>query len=136
MFKDETGGTPVKEFVGLMSKMYSIQLDDGKVKDAAKGVDRYVKEHILTHANYKETLFEEKTISEDITRIAQHSHDLYKEVVQKVCLRAFNDKKFVIREGDIFTSYSFGNKKIDEIRVAEATAEFAEVDNDIFFSEF
>ena len=137
MFKDETGGIPVREFVGLMSKMYSILKDDGGVKDAAKGVDAYVKEYLLKHSDYLDGLFWEKTISEEITRIVQESHNLYKQVSRKICLRAFNDKKFVIREGDEFTSYSFGHQKIDEIRKAEAENDFAmNVDFEKMFSEF
>ena len=137
LFKDETGGVPVREFVGLMSKMYSILKDDETVKDAAKGVDAYVKEYLLNHSDYLDGLFSEKTIAEDITRIVQQSHNLYKQVSRKICLRAFNDKKYVIREGDEFTSYSFGNQRIDEIRQAEAKNDFdMNVNYEEMFSEF
>jgi len=36
-FKDETGGLPITEFVGLRPKMYSIKLEDGKEKKTGKG---------------------------------------------------------------------------------------------------
>ena len=37
-FKDETGGLPIVEWIGLRAKMYSIKLEDGKEKKKqAKG---------------------------------------------------------------------------------------------------
>ena len=124
MFKDETGGELVVEFIGLRAKMYSILRDDGEVKDAAKGVDTYVKKHILKHSDFRDALFKDKVISKDISRIVQESHELYKQVNHKVCLRSFNDKKFIVREGDTFTCYSFGHRKIGDIQVEEALTDF------------
>ena len=48
-FKDEYGGKPIQEFVGLRSKMYSIKGADGAEKSAAKGVSKHVREKVLTH---------------------------------------------------------------------------------------
>ena len=39
--KDETAGKPIKEFVGLRFKMYSL-LVDGKEKKTAKGIKKSV----------------------------------------------------------------------------------------------
>ena len=39
-FKDELGGTPIEEFVGLKPKLFSI-LAGGKQKLSAKGVTRF-----------------------------------------------------------------------------------------------
>ena len=41
-FKDETGGLPIVEWVGLRSKMYSMKLDDGKEKKTGKGIKKCV----------------------------------------------------------------------------------------------
>ena len=48
-FKDEYGGKPIHEFVGLRSKMYSIKGADGSHKSAAKGVSKNVRENVLSH---------------------------------------------------------------------------------------
>lgn len=41
-FKDETGGLPIVEWVGLRSKVYSMKLDDGKEKKTGKGIKKCV----------------------------------------------------------------------------------------------
>ena len=41
-FKDETAGVPIKDFLGLKSKMYSIFLDNDKNSKKAKGVKKNV----------------------------------------------------------------------------------------------
>ena len=41
-FKDETAGVPIREFIGLKSKMYSISLDNEKNSKKAKGVKKNV----------------------------------------------------------------------------------------------
>ena len=38
--KDETNGHPIKEFVGLRPKMYSMMLDDDTEKKTAKGISK------------------------------------------------------------------------------------------------
>ena len=55
-FKDETQGSPICEFIGLRSKMYSIKLDDGSEKKTAKGIVRNVIKNHLKHENYKQIL--------------------------------------------------------------------------------
>merc|ERR1712224_1153092 len=40
VFKDEMAGVPIKEFIGLRSKMYSILVSNGGGKQTAKGILR------------------------------------------------------------------------------------------------
>ena len=58
-FKDEMGGKAIEEFVGLRSKMYSIQSSDGKQKNTAKGVSQSV---TLNHEDYYNCLFNQVCI--------------------------------------------------------------------------
>ena len=47
LFKDETAGTPIREFIGLRSKMYSVLLDDNNESQKAKGIKKsYLKSTI------------------------------------------------------------------------------------------
>ena len=56
-FKDEFGGKIPLEVIGLRPKMYSILLLIGLIKSAAKGVNKTVKDGVITHQDFKDTLF-------------------------------------------------------------------------------
>ena len=107
--KDEMGGDLILEFVGLRSKMYSILNYDGANKKTAKGVISEVKNHQITHEDFKISLFEKKQFMHVGAKILQDRHKLFTADVNKVTLSPYNDKKWITREGNTFTSYSFGN---------------------------
>ena len=66
--KGETASAPIKEFIGLWSKMYSIR--HGRVqKKTAKGVKKATIRKDLRHAMYRDSLFKEKVMRYD----ARHS---------------------------------------------------------------
>ena len=107
--KDEMGGDLILEFVGLRSKMYSILNYDGKNKKTAKGIIKQVKNDQITHQDFRNSLFEKKQLLHNGVKIVQNRHKLYTAEVNKVSLSPFNDKKWITRENNVFTSYSFGN---------------------------
>ena len=108
-FKDEMGGNLIQEFVGLRAKMYSILNYDGANKKTAKGVITEVKKRQISHEDFKRSLFDEKVYTHCGTKILQDKHQLYTADVNKVTLNPFNDKKWIKREGNNFTSLSHGN---------------------------
>ena len=110
--KDEMGGQLILEFVGLRAKMYSILNADGANKKTAKGVISQVKKDVITHEDFKTSLYQKKTFMHTGTKIMQINHQLVTANVTKVTLSPFNDKKWFKRDGDIFTSYSFGHPNI------------------------
>ena len=112
MMKDEMGGQLILEFVGLRAKMYSILNADGANKKTAKGVITQVKNDVITHEDFKTSLYERKKFMHIGTKIVQINHQLCTANVTKVTLSPFNDKKWIKREEDEFTSYSFGNLNI------------------------
>ena len=107
--KDEMGGDLILEFVGLRSKMYSILNYNGLNKKTAKGIILEVKKKQITHEDFKNSLFEEIQFMHKGVKIVQDRHKLYTGDVNKVTLSPFNDKKWITRKDNTFTSYSFGN---------------------------
>ena len=111
-FKDEFAGQPLLEFVGLRPKMYSIQPLEGAKKATAKGADRKVRDEHLSHQEYKQSLFGEQQFTHSMVRIAQEKHKLYTVEMEKKSLSPFSDKKYITRNGDDFTTYSYGHYSI------------------------
>ena len=96
------GGKPINEFLGLRSKMYSIKASH-VTKKTAKGVSQIVKDEVLTHSDYKNTLFERKCMKNIQTQILQKEHELYTSAVTKSCLSRLNDKKIgKQRKGQVY----------------------------------
>ena len=112
-FKDETQGIPICEFVGLRSKMYSIQLDDDSEKKTAKGIVRSVIKKHLKHENYKQILGTGGRMNSSMKMIRSFDHDIYTVNVIKVSLSAYDDKRFIfILKNGVF-SYAYGHYRID-----------------------
>ena len=109
-FKDEMGGKAIKEFVGLRSKMYSILSEAGEQKNTAKGVSRNVSENILTHQAYRDCLFNKTSMKNKMIRFVHDRHQLYTVEQNKTSLSPFNDKRYILEDGE---SHSFGHYGID-----------------------
>ena len=62
MFKDELGGKIKKEFCTLRAKTYAYLLDDDKDMKKAKGTKRCIVKRRLMFENYRDSLFNNKTI--------------------------------------------------------------------------
>ena len=117
-FKDETGGIPIVEFVGLRAKMYSILKDDGKGKMTCKGISESVKKRFLNHKLYKEALLENKVRYDQIIRIMQSDHQLFTVNTRKNSLSPFNDKKYITKENSTLISHSFGHYSLNDKKIA------------------
>ena len=104
------GGKPIKEFIGLGSKMYSILSEAGEQKNTAKGVRRSVSENILTHEDYWKCLFMKKSMKNKMMRFVHEKHELYTVEQNKTSLSPFNDKRYILEKG---VSHSFGHYSID-----------------------
>ena len=104
------GGKPIKEFIGLRSKMYSILSEAGEQKNTAKGVSRNVSENILTHEDYRKCLFMKKSMKNKMMRFVHDRHELYTVEQNKTSLSPFNDKRYILEKG---VSHSFGHYSID-----------------------
>ena len=86
---------PINKFVELKSKMYSMLSDDGKESNTAKGVN------IATEFNeVRDTLFNKKVVRHKMKRIQSKKHKLGTCKINKISLSVFDDKRFVLNDGN------------------------------------
>ena len=114
-FKDEMKGVLIEEFCGLRSKMYSILRANATEKKAANGVMEQVKENVITHKDYRDTLLNGKAQFHTATRILQKAHEIYTVDFTKKTLSPYNDKNYIAYDEyeDDYISYSYGHYKIE-----------------------
>lgn len=105
LFKDETAGEPILEFVGLRSKMYSFILAKSggeKLEETktAKGVKKSVIQKQLHHADYLKCLAEEIQFEHQFKHIASKSHSVSTNLQSKISLSPFDDKRYLLNQID------------------------------------
>jgi hypothetical protein len=101
LFKDETASIPIKEFVGLKSKMYSFILDKKLLlvnteTKVAKGVKKSVIEKDISFHDYYKCLMEEHRMEHRFKTIRSIAHQVYTSDQTKVSLSPFDDKRFLL----------------------------------------
>ena len=96
--KDEYNGTPIKEFVGLRPKMYSILDGNDKEKKTAKGISQTVTKKKLRHDMYREALFQEESSTVEMNLIRASKHVVTTNRVRKIGLSPFDDKRYVLND--------------------------------------
>ena len=109
-FKDETQGIPIREFIGLRSKMYSIKLEDDREKKTAKGIVSSVIKNHLKHAQYKQILETGERMNSNMKMIRSFDHSIYTVNVTKISLSAYDDKRYILDDG--ISSYAYGHYMI------------------------
>lgn len=104
---------PISEFVGLRSKMYSVQLDDEtKEKKTAKGVKTNVKDNVLTHQDYKNVLHG-KMLDPIIQKtIRSFDHEVFSISMNKSTLCAYDDKRAILSDG--ISSLAYGHYLLEK----------------------
>lgn len=125
-FKDETKSKPILEFIGLRAKSYSLLMEEEddnekkKEKKVAKGVPRTAIEKQLTHEKYKKCLF---LTSDNLTHrqgqmythaqvIRSENHQLYTREMVKLSLSPYDDKRYVLDNGQ--RTLAYGHYSIQE----------------------
>ena len=98
---------PIREFVGLKSKMYSYVKDNDKEERTCKGVKKIVIKNNIKHENYKHTLFGEKQLHHKIKSIRSINHLLGSYEINKISLSCFDDKRYILHNG--IDSYAYGH---------------------------
>ena len=109
-FKDETAGVPIREFIGLKSKMYSISLDNEKNSKKAKGVKRNVVRKGISHGDYLVVLKGSKVMHHKMKTIRSDCHQISSYEINKISLSPFDDKRYILSDG--ISSYAYGHLNI------------------------
>ena len=78
--------------------------DDSEKK--AKAIKRCVIKRILMSENYKDSLFNDKTILRSQLRFKSDHHDVYTKEVNKIALNSNDDKR--LQTFDRVTTYPYG----------------------------
>ena len=107
--KDEMKGYPIKEFVGLRPKMYSVLKGDGTEKKIAKGINKSVTRK-MRHEQYFQALFDEQRSTAHMTCIRSYKHDVMTVNIKKVGLSPYDDKRYVF--DDKVTTLAHGHCSI------------------------
>jgi hypothetical protein len=101
-FKDECPNSPIIEFFGLRSKVYSYVTENDENCKKNKGIKKSVVEKFITHNDYKNCLF-----NNDIKYVVQNTFRSYKHNIYTVSQRkkalSSNDDKVYICDNNIDT---------------------------------
>ena len=116
-FKDELNSLPMKEFISLNSKVYSLNyLKEDKLtkrlitdnKKTLKGVSKAVVNNEITFNDYHKVLTTNEPTMRTVTGIFSVGHQLYIVRNSKVALSAYYDKMVLV---DSITCVPFGFKR-------------------------
>ena len=92
-FKDKLGGKIMKKFVGLRAKTWAFLMDDDTEHKKPKRTKKGVIKRKLMCKNYKDCLFNDKTILKSQQGFKSHYHNVYTEQINKITLSSNDDKK-------------------------------------------
>ena len=106
VFKDKLGGKITKEFCALRAKTYTYLVDDDSEKKTAKGIKKCIIKCRLVFENYKDSLFNNKTISKSQLKFKSDYNNVYTEEVNKIPLNSNDDKR--LQTSNKVTTYPYG----------------------------
>ena len=102
--KDEYGGTPVYEFIGLKSKMYSICAKNNE-KIILKGHNSYI-----SNNEYRDVVQYKKTLRHEMSGIRSKKDELVTYTSNKKSISCFDDKRYILSDG--INTLPYGHKNI------------------------
>ena len=103
LFKDELGGKIMTEVVALRPKTYSYLMDAGTDHKKAKETKKCVIKQKLIFENYKDYLFNNKTVYRSKERFKSYYQVMYTEEVNKIALSGNDDKR--LQTPDMIITY-------------------------------
>ena len=106
MFKDELGGMIMTKFCALRAKAYAYLMEDGSEHKKAKRTKKCIVKWEIIFGNYKDSLFNDKTIIKSQQKFRSDHHKLYTEEVNKIALSSNDDKR--LQTSDKVATYPYG----------------------------
>ena len=85
-------------------------MDDGSNHKEAKGTKKCVIKQKLTFENYKNCLFNNKTVYRSQEWFKSYYHDVYTEEVNKIALSSNDEKR--LQTSDRITTYLYGTSEM------------------------
>ena len=85
-------------------------MDDGSDHKKAKGTKKTVIKQKLMFENYKDFLFNNKTVYRSQEKFKSYYHVMYTEEVKKIVLSSKNDKR--LQTSDKITTYPYGTSEM------------------------
>ena len=110
LFKDELGGKIITEVIKLRPKKYSYLMDDGSDHKKAKGAKKCAIKQNLMFKNYKDCLFNNKTVYRSQETAKSYYHVVYTEKANKIVVSSNDDKR--LQTSDRITTYPYGTSKM------------------------
>ena len=107
--KDKCIAAPIAEFVGLRPEMYSILKADGLEERKDKGVKKAVVKKHISHAQYKEALFEGKCFRQCMDMLRSREHQILSEHVNKTLLSPLDTKRWIAADG--ISTLAYGHRE-------------------------
>ena len=86
--RDETCGVPIKGFVGLKSKIYTLITEEKHESKKAKDINKNVIDDELKYEDYKNVLFNKSYMRNEMNRIQYKDHNIGSYRTNKISLRS------------------------------------------------
>ena len=86
--RDETCGVPIKGFVGLKSKIYTLITEEKHESKKAKDINKNVIDDELKYEDYKNVLFNKSYMRDEMNRIQYKDHNIRSYRTHKTSLRS------------------------------------------------
>ena len=97
--------------------MYSIKLDDNSYKNVGKGIKKNILKDVLDFEQYKNALFNEVSLKNNMYMLRSIKHNIYSIKQNKTSLNPYDDKRYICDDG--ITTLPYGHHSITENKYIE-----------------
>ena len=91
--------SPILEYVGLASKMYSFKMSNNDEKKTAKGVSSWEIKKNIKFDDYKKCQEERVNRTHTMRTIKSYAHQLYTVEQKKKSLSVYDNKRYILNDG-------------------------------------